>query len=372
MNFQICTNCVLDTSEKKITFDEKGVCHYCNEYFEISKQTFYTMTSSEKSSKLKNYVDLIKKEGQGKEYDCIIGLSGGVDSSYVAYVVKQHGLRPLAVHLDNGWNAELAVKNIENICKKLDIDLYTHVINWEEFKDLQLSFLKASVANAEAPTDHAIFAILYKMARKYNIRWIIDGVNHATEYCRTDGEAGGYAYSDLKQIVGIHRKFGNVQLKTYPMMSYWKKLYYKHFIGVKQFSILDYVDYNNQKALIYLSSELGWRSYGAKHHESLYTKWHQVVNLSQKFKYDKRKAHLSDLILSNQLSRQQALETLEKPPIPITEKKELEEYVMKKLGLDIETYQKFLNEKPKSYKDYPNDEWIINLYKKYKQFRFKP
>jgi N-acetyl sugar amidotransferase len=364
-NLQTCSYCVLDTSEPTITFDENGVCQYCNDYFEQSKQVFHQLSDEEKSVQLQKYVQLIKKDGEGKEYDCIIGLSGGVDSSYVAYIVKNLGLRPLAVHLDNGWDAELAVKNIENICKKLDIDLYTHVINWEEFKDLQLSFLKASVANAEAPSDHAIFAILYNIVRKYKIKWIIDGVNHATEYVRSGGEAAGYAYSDLKQILGIHKQFGKIPLKTYPTMSYWQKLYYKKVVGIKQFSILNYVDYNKQSALVLLSEQLNWRSYGAKHHESLFTKWHQVVYLTQKFGYDKRKLHLPDLILSKQITRDAALEELQRPAIPASEQLELEEYVMKKMGLTKEEYDKIIRDKPRSFKDYPNDEWIIKLYKKH-------
>ncbi len=367
LNSQICAHCVLDTSEPKITFNEKGICCFCDDYFEIAKQKKHQYSSTEKSKILEKYITQIKKDGEGKEYDCIIGVSGGVDSSYVAYIAKQQGLRPLAVHLDNGWDAELAVKNIEKICTKISIDLYTHVINWEEFKDLQLSFLKASVANAEAPTDHAIFATLYHLARKYKLKWIIDGVNHATEYIRADGEAAGYTYSDLKQIKGIHKKYGKVPLKTYPSMSYYQKLYYKYILGIKQFSILDYVDYNKEAALKLLSEQLGWRSYGAKHHESLFTKWHQVVYLPQKFGYDKRKLHLSDLILSGQMSREQAVEILSKPPIPPNEQVELEEYVQKKMGLSLIEYNDLLNRPPKSFKEYPNDEWIMKLYAKYKK-----
>jgi hypothetical protein len=229
MKLIVCSNCVLDSSEPNISFDENGVCRYCNDYFELNNFAKNQLSESEKSLKLNKDIIQIKKDGVGKEYDCIIGLSGGVDSSYVAYLVKKYGLRPLAIHLDNGWDAELAVKNIENLCKKLDIDLYTHVINWEEFKDLQLSFLKASVRNAEAPTDHAIFAVLYNLAFKFKIKWIIDCVNHATEYTRDGAAAGGYAYSDLKQITGIHKIFGTIKLRTYPKLSYYKKYIYKYF-----------------------------------------------------------------------------------------------------------------------------------------------
>ena len=364
---QTCKHCILDTSETAITFDDKGVCRYCNDYFALSAKKASQSNSHHTAENLLAHIEQIKQDGRHKEYDCIIGLSGGVDSSYVAYLSKQHGLRPLAVHLDNGWDAELAVKNIENICKKLDIDLYTHVINWEEFKDLQLSFLKASVANAEAPSDHAIFSILYVMAKKYGIKWIIDGVNQATEYVREGVETAGYTYSDLRQIKGIHKKFGKVLLKTYPTMSYYQKLYYRHVVGIKQFSILDYVDYNKEAALKLLYEQLEWRSYGAKHHESLFTKWHQVVYLTQKFGYDKRKLHLSDLILSGQMSREAALAEIAKPAIPKNDQAELEEYVQKKMGLTPQEYQQILTDKPRSYREYPNDEWIINSYKKYKK-----
>jgi len=365
MRLKVCTNCVLDSSEPNISFDDNGVCIYCNEYFELKKNKKNQLSDSEKLLKLQNDIIQIKKDGVGKEYDCIIGLSGGVDSSYVAYLVKKYGLRPLAIHLDNGWDAELAVKNIENLCNKLDIDLYTHVINWEEFRDLQLSFLKASVRNAEAPTDHAIFAVLYNLAFKYKIKWIIDGVNQATEYTRDGTAAGGYAYSDLKQILGIHKIFGNMRLHTYPKLSYYKKYFYKYFYKIRQYSILNYTEYNKNKALELLADELDWKSYGSKHHESIFTKWHQVVYLPTKFGFDKRKIHLSDLILSGQISRENALDELSRPPISNNDLLDLENYVSKKLGLDKNQYTSILNSQPKSHKDYPNDEWISILYKKY-------
>ncbi len=366
--YQICESCIMDTSEPSITFDDKGVCIYCNDYKIIQSNPKNNLSEKEKEEKLNQHLAQIKKDGEGKEYDCIIGLSGGVDSSYVACLIHKYGLRALAVHLDNGWDAELAVMNIENICNKLNIDLYTHVIDWEEFKDLQLSFLKSSVRNAEAPTDHAIFAVLHNLAKKYRIKWIIDGVNHATEFVRnTRGEesGGGYAYSDLKQILGIHKIFSKEKLKTYPKMSYLRKLILRHILGVKQFSILNFVPYNKDEAKELLISDLGWRSYGAKHHESLFTKWHQVVYLVKKFGYDKRRLHLSDLILSGQLKREDALKEISMPPLPKNEIVDLEEYVMKKLGLSSHQYSEILNAKHKSFRDYPNHEWISRLYKKY-------
>ena len=360
-NYQICNRCILDTSVPSITFDEQGICRYCNDYDAQIKNK--QKPKEEFKRELELTIKKIKTQGKGKEYDCIIGLSGGVDSSYVAYLTKKvYGLRPLAVHLDNGWNDELAVKNIENICNLLEIDLFTHVINWEEFKDLQFSFLKASVANAEAPTDHAIFAILYQLAVKYNVKWIIDGVNDATEYVRKDFTAGGYRYDDLKQILGIHRKFGNQKLKTYPKLSIWRKYFLRSVRGIKQFSLLNYVDYNKEKVKEFLTKDLGWKSPGAKHHESLYTKWHQTEYLLKKFGFDKRRLHLSDLILSNQLSRENALLELSQPPMDKLKVKDLVNYVMKKFGISEEEYYKILTENPRNFSDYPNNQKLLNLY----------
>ena len=360
--YQICSRCVLDTTESTITFDEKGICHFCKEFDNYKEGE--KRTSEDKHTQLQEFIKKIKRDGEGKEYDCIIGVSGGVDSSYVALLVKDFGLRPLAVHLDNGWDDELAVKNIENICKTLSIDLYTHVINWEEFKDLQLSFLKASVANAEAPTDHAIFAILYKMAKKYNLKWIIDGVNDATEFSRPTTTSAGYRYDDLKHIIGIHQIFGTQKLKTYPSISIWRKFFLRSILKVRQFSILNYVYYNKNEAKELLINKLDWRSYGAKHHESLYTKWHQVLYLPHKFGYDKRRIHLSDMILSKQISRDEALRELEEPSLPLQDIRELEKYVMKKLDISEVEYLRILSDSPKKFSEYPNDNNVLNYYAK--------
>lgn len=363
--YQICSNCVLDTSEPSLIFDEKGICQYCIRSFQF--ENLNPLKNSNRSALLTDKINLIKNEGKNKEYDCIIGLSGGVDSSYVAYLVKKvYGLRPLAVHLDNGWNDELAVANIEGICKKLDIDLYTYVINWNEFKDLQLSFLHACVANAEAPTDHAIFATLFNLAVKYKVKYIIDGVNSATEFQRRGTIAGGYRYDDLKQIKGIHKIFGKVPLKTYPMLSIYKKFFLTKLLKTEQFSILNFIDFNKNKAKEFLKKELDWKEYGAKHHESLFTKWHQVVYLPFKFKFDKRRTHLSDLILSNQIKREDAIKELQEPALEEAKVKELVDYVKKKLSLSNEDYQKILTSAPRSYKDYPNDEFILGLFLKAK------
>jgi N-acetyl sugar amidotransferase len=365
VSYQICTHCVLDTSVPNIRFDDKGVCNFCHQFFE--RRNTVILSDSQKMERLKATTGLIRKDGEGKPYDCIIGLSGGVDSSYVAWLVKKQGLRPLAVHFDNGWNSEIAVSNIEHICKKLDIELYTYVVDWNEFRDLQLSFLKAGVANAEFPTDHGIFATLYKLAGQFGVKYIVDGVNHATEFVRTDFTAAGWAYSDLRHLKAIHKQFGTIPLKTFPTMSFYKKAWLQKVKGIQQVSLLNYVNYIKSDAVLVLQEELGWRSYGGKHHESTFTKWHQVVYLPTRFGFDKRRVHLSDLVLFGQISRQKALEEINTPPISPTEKQQLELYVQKKLGLSPEAYATILNTPSRPHSDYPTDAFIMKLYAQFKQ-----
>jgi len=341
----------MDTSDPGITFDEKGVCNHCHIY---EKQTQYLYSKED----LKKEIKQIKEEGRGKKYDCIIGLSGGVDSSMVAYFVKKIGLNPLAVHLDNGWNSELSVKNIESLVRKLNIDLYTWVVNWEEFKNLQLSFFKASVPNIEIPTDHAIRSSLYKMAVKWNVRHIIHGGNINSEAIMPD--SWGYKSMDLKYIKSIHRKFGKTRLKTIPQLSIWKLTYYSLVKKIKRFPILDYLDYNKEESKKFLIEELGWENYGGKHEESIFTRFFQNYILPKKFGIDKRRAHLSSLINSGQISRKEALKEIEKPIAPEEQNKRDKEFVMKKWGLEEKEFNKIMSLPVKSYKDYPNDSLFID------------
>jgi N-acetyl sugar amidotransferase len=355
-----CAKCLLDTSMGGVHIEENGNCNFCNNYNDYYKSIF---SINDKQNELLQKINKIKKDGTNKPYDCILGLSGGVDSSYLAYMAKKvWGLRPLGVHLDNGWNDELAVSNIEKICKQLDIDLITYVINWNEFKDLQVSFLKASVENAEAPTDHAIYSTLFQLASKHHIKYILDGANHQTEYNRVGFLPGGYTYSDWSQIKGIHNRFGNIQLKTFPKLQFWKRAYYSIIKGIQKVNLLGLCDYNKVAATNLLIEQLKWVPYKGKHHESMFTKWHQCVYLPEKFKFDKRKIHLSDLILSGQLNKQNALTEIEVPAIESVEKKELENYVMKKLGLTHIEYEQIKNAQPISYKAYPNNAKFINYY----------
>jgi N-acetyl sugar amidotransferase len=348
--YQICTRCVMDTSDPEITFDENGICSYCKLYQKYQKHNLSTCSETE----LKKEIKKIKESGKGKKYDCVIGVSGGVDSSFVAYLSKKKfELRPLAVHLDNGWNSEISQANLERLLKKLDIDLYTYVIDWEEFKDLQLSFFKASVLNLENPTDHAIGALMYNTAIERGIKYIIHGGNIHTEGLMP--RAWGYDCRDLKYIKSIHKRFGRVELKTFPTLGIWKIAYYTLVKKIRLFPILNYMgDYNKEKTKELLKKEFDWVDYGGKHEESIFTRFYQSYLLPRKFNIDKRKAHYSTLINSGQMTRGEALELIKKDPITDSQTQKDKEYVIRKFGLSPKEFDELMALPVKSYKDYPN------------------
>ncbi len=347
MKYQICKKCVMDTSDPEITFDDDGVCNHCRNY-EVRKDMFVPKVS-EKQLQLKSIIEYCKKNGKGKKYDCIIGISGGVDSTFVAYKVKEFGLRPLAVHLDNGWDAELAVSNINNVLKKLGIELYTHVLDWEEFKSLQIAFLKASTPDSEIPTDHAIGALMKEFAAKEDIP-LIWGVNFSSEAVLPRSWSQGHM--DWGYIKNVNNLFGTHKLKDFPHYSVFKRIYWNRIKQLRTFSLLDYIDYDKEKAKKFLIDDLGWRDYGGKHHESIYTKFFQAYILPTKFGFDKRRAHLSSLILSGQILRETAIGELQKP---LYSEKELQEhlsYVPKKLGLSREEFDEIMNTPPRKYEEF--------------------
>ena len=358
--YQACTRCIMDTaSDKNILFDEEGVCNHCRRY----ENMFSTRVANGEAGKvvLDSLVDKIKLEGKGNDYDCIVGVSGGVDSTYVAWMVKKLGLRPLAVHLDNGWNSELAVKNIEQVLTKLGIDLLTHVLDWEEFRDLQLSFLKASTPDGEIPSDHAISALLWREAVKRNVKYIISGMNFTTESIYVPDWA--YGHSDWKYIKSIHSKFGKVKLRSYPHFSLIYLIYINILRRVRIISILNYIDYNKKDAMDLLNKELGWHYYGGKHHESIYTRFYQGYLLPKKFGIDKRYGHLSDLINAGQISREDALLEVKGPPYSELLQQEDRVYVCKKLLLKDEQFDEILAMPVKSFRDYKNSFALVNLLK---------
>jgi N-acetyl sugar amidotransferase len=356
----------MDTTDEEIVFDDHGNCNHCSEYFALAP--FYIYKGAESDEALNKLVAKMKEDGKNSDYDCIVGVSGGVDSSYVAYLAKKLGLRALAFHFDNGWNSELAVKNIENIVKKLGFDYQTWVVDWEEFRDLQISFLKASVANAETPTDHAFLAATYRLCAKYNIKYILSGSNFATEGILPN--SWGYNAKDVKQVKGIHKIFGKIPFKTYPLLGFYREFYYTYVKKIRMVRLLNYVPYVKEDAMKVIQDELGWVYYGGKHYESIFTRFFQAHYLPKKFNFDKRKAHLSTLICSGQITREQALEEMKKEIYPPELLSSDKAYVTKKLGMTEDQFEAILNAPPKKYIDYPNNEkklkFIYSVYYKIK------
>lgn len=372
MEIKVCKKCIMDTTDPDIIFDNDGICNHCKTAEEkLSNTKPYCLAGSEKEKYLQELVTEIKEKGKNKKYDCIIGVSGGVDSTYLAYKVKKLGLRPLAVHLDNGWNSELSVKNIENILNKLEIDLHTHVIDWEEFKDLQLSFLKASTPDSEIPTDHAIITILFQIAKREGVQYILEGTNLASESILP--KKWSHGHSDWKYIKCIQKKFGTKKLKTFPHASLLNFFDYFVLKKIKRVHFLDYIEYKKEEAMEIIKKELEWKDYGGKHHESIYTKFFQAYILPEKFGFDKRKAHLSSLIVSNQITREDALQNMKKELYNKDELKNDIEYVKGKFGLSDEEFEKIMKDAPKTFWDYPSYEnsWYFKFVKRFYEFLLK-
>lgn len=348
MKYQICTRCIMDTSDPEISFDQNGICNNCKKGESLMKINLHK--GEEGKIKLASIVDRIKKNGKGKAYDCVIGVSGGVDSTYVAYLTTKLGLRPLAVHLDNGWDSELSVSNIEKALKKLNIELQTEVLDWDEFRNLQLAFLRASVPDLEIPSDHAIVAVMFKTARDNGLKYILAGHNTATESILPRTWSQGHY--DWKYISTLNKLFGTSALKTYPHFSMQK-----YIINRQRFTwvnILDYVDYSKNEAMKVLENELSWQYYGGKHYESVYTRFIQGYILPQKFGFDKRRAHLSNLICMGEVSREEALELMQDAPYSNELQEEDRRYVIKKLGLTEDEFDQLMNLPNKYYGDYPS------------------
>ena len=361
----------MDTiADPDISFDEKGISNYYYSYLQGVEHN--VKKGSEGRSHLEKIVERIKQDGKGKPYDCIMGLSGGVDSSYVAYLCKQYGLRPLAVHFDNGWNSELAVKNIESMVNKCGFDLYTLVVDWEEFRDIQLAYIRASVVDIEVPTDHAIGAVLMKLALKHDIKYSLSGSNVYTEHVMP--KSWIFNKGDHANLKDIHKKYGSKKIKTFPLNDTLLKKRVS-WAGIQQVNILNYVDYNKYDAKKTISEELGWRDYGGKHYESLFTKFYQAHILPEKFKIDKRKAHLSTLVFSNQLTKAEAVNELNQP-LYAPEVFQMErDFFLKKLGLSAAEWDKIMATPPRSHRDFeiemPLDhhyKWIKPIKKVYRYF----
>lgn len=334
-----------------INFDEKGVCNYCKEFLEREK--FELHKSENGLRKLDKLISQIIRHGRGKEYDVVIGLSGGVDSSYVALKCKEYGLKALAVHLDNGWNNELAVHNIEKLLKYTNYDLFTEVLDWETFRNLQLAFLRSSVINIEIPTDHAINSVLFNEANKRGIRYIISGSNLISEGIMPSSYTG-YDSFDWKHIKAINNSFSNTKLINYPHMALFHWGYYSIIKGIKYIPILNYIDYHKENAKAELTKIVGWQDYKGKHYESFFTRFYQSYILYQKFGIDKRRPHFSTLINSGQMTREAAIEELKQLPFDLNTLEIDIEYFIKKLKISREDYDVIISSSPRSHFDYPN------------------
>lgn len=359
--YRICTRCCMDTTDHEIVFDADGVCNHCH-YFE-NQLKHYWFPDERGKLQLATMVKEVQEFGKGKQYDSIIGLSGGVDSSYLACKVKEWGLRPLAVHVDGGWNSELAVKNIEQIISKTGLDLVTHVVDWEEMRDLQLAFLRSHVANQDSPQDHAFFAALYNFAVKNGIRYVISGSNYATESVLP--VSWGYDPMDIRHVDDIHSRFGKTKLKTFPLVDFYRFHFY--YPNIKKMTVLrplNLIHYNKNEAIKYLEQNYGWRYYGGKHYESRWTRFFQAYYLPVKFGYDKRKAHLASLVVAGEMTRADALAELEKPLYTENELADDKYFVAKKLGITVSELDELVYASPKHYLDYKHNQNRAQIYYK--------
>ncbi|EMY3552970.1 N-acetyl sugar amidotransferase [Flavobacterium psychrophilum] len=357
--YQICTQTIMDTTDPNIVFNEKGESDY---YLNFKQQIEPSWNTGEKGfEELMKEAEKIKKEGVNKEFDCIIGLSGGLDSSYAVYVAKEvMGLRPLVFHVDAGWNTEQAVGNIEKLVNCLGLDLYTEVINWQEMKDLQLAFLKSQIADQDMPQDIAFFSALYKFAKEKKIKYVLTGANFSTECCREPEEWGAYPGIDKTLISDIYKKFGNKKLKTFPIIDILNyKIYYKYVLRMKIFKPLNLVPYNKIAVEKLLFEKFGWEKFQHKHHESRFTRFFEDYWLPKKFGYQKRRAHFSSLILTGQMTRVQALERVSKPELSEDFLRGEFEYVAQKLDLTTQELQEIFEGKNSTFNNYKNKRKII-------------
>lgn len=344
---QVCTRTVMDNTDPDIVFDQDGVCNWWHDFHRLRDQQ---PDQAGQKALLEQAIAEIKAAGQGKPYDCLLGLSGGVDSSYMAYLAKEWGLRPLVLHFDNGWNDELAVANIEVIVKKLGYRLETFVMNWPEMRDLQRAYFKAGVVDLDVPTDHMIFGALHKIANQHGIKYILSGNNFATEWLLP--RAWYYPKFDLVNLLAIHKAFGEKPLKHLPKLGAWQRLYYRRVKLIQDIRILELIPFSKTEAKAFLMKEFGWQDYGGKHYESVFTRFYQGYILPTRFGIDKRKAHLSNLILNGEISRDQALAELAQPTDDPRRQQSDKRYVAKKLGWSDEEFDAILAQPPRRHEDF--------------------
>jgi N-acetyl sugar amidotransferase len=350
----------MDTSDPDIVFDNNGVCDHCKNFFDNTLPRWNEKLRD--NSKLERILEKIKLDGEQKEFDCIIGMSGGIDSSYLVYAAKElFGLRPLVFHVDAGWNSQIAVNNIERLIDGLNLDLFTEVIDWEEMKDLQNAFFKAGVSHIDTPQDHAFFATMYKFAARHDVKYILTGANLSTE-CIRNPVSWMYYQSDATQLKDIHKKFGKKKLQSFPTTSIlWHKVWLPYFRGIKVEKPLDYIPYIKEDAKNLLIEKFGWQPYPQKHFESRFTKFYESYWLPTRFGYDVRKVQFSSLILTSQMTRDEALTLLQKSPFDADTIESEIEFISNKLGISIEQLEEYHRLPIKDYKSYQNQQYIYKI-----------
>ncbi len=356
---KICANCVMDSSDSRIIFDELGVCDHCNTFYRKTKPNWVTGERGHKE--LLTLVEKIKRSGDGRDFDCIIGMSGGVDSSYLTYIATEFGLRPLVFHVDAGWNSQVAVNNIEKIVDKLGLDLFTEVIDWQEMRDLQLAYFKSGVPHIDTPQDHAFFATMYKFAEKHKIKYILTGANLSTECIRNPIE-WMYYQSDSIQLRDIHAKFGTRPLVNYPVTSILRhKIWLPYVKGIKVVRPLNMVEYHKDSAVQLLTEKFGWQPYPQKHFESRFTRFYEGYWLPNKFGFDTRKVQYSSLIVTGQMTREDALEKLKTPALDDGTVRQEFEYVANKLEISTSELQGYFDAPNKTFRDYKSQEALYMI-----------
>jgi N-acetyl sugar amidotransferase len=369
---KVCSRCVMDTTAEGIYFDDDGVCNFCKEMIERSGSIIY-QSLDDKNRILGEIVKKIKLEGKGKPYDCIVGVSGGVDSSWVLVQAVKMGLRPLAVHMDNGWNTELATNNIANLIKELGVDLFTHVIDWEEYRELMQCFLKANVVDVELLYDNAMFAVNYFAAAKYGIKYILGGMNATSEGMRIP-DNWHWSKFDKKNIKSIVNSFSNIKITTYPTIGTLQYIYYTYMLQIKWVNILNFMEYEKYHAISVLREDFQYKPYPYKHYESVFTRFYQGYILPRKFAIDKRKMHFSSLIISGQLDRNEALNDLKRIPYPTERDMDSDvKYFLKKMNWTQMELDNYIERPPTSHSKYGSEKFLwdllLRLYRKIRSSR---
>lgn len=368
--YKICSRCIMDTtSDPELVLDENGVCNYCHAYDDTIKRISFKRENGREE--LEELFDKIKKAGKGRDYDCLLGISGGVDSSYLAYLAKQYKLRVLAVHVDAGWNSELAVQNIEEMCRQLEYDLHTVVIDWPTIRELQRAYMFSGLANLDVVQDHVFVSACKEMCNRFHVKYILSGYNYATEGILS--KAFQYSWQDWKCIKSVYKKCGRekINLKKYPHQNFWQMYLINPILhGIKTVSPLNYINYSKKMAIKTLEKEFNWKYYGGKHYESRFTKFFQEVYLPQKFGWEKRRDHISSLIVGGEMSREEGLQEMEIPSSTEIELEEERKYVLKKLNISEDEWKHILEMPIKTEDDYSNDKKMVEKCIKIKDLLF--